>query len=156
MGVGRRIRADQIPADIIDEKTFILTQNELPAEENNELFAKAKKKGATTIFNLSPNPEMHDINMDNIDYLICREDFVHLLRSAGIAEIISVPNLSQCPNPRAAEDAFCGTFVGSLEQGLEKEEALKRAEAAYDIASTRGGGLRALPYSDDIINYEKD
>ncbi len=73
--------AEQVPEEILDEKTFVLTQTEVTPEENVALLSKAKECGATTIMNLSPSLDLSQKALDHLDYLIVNHEEAHQLAS---------------------------------------------------------------------------
>ena len=79
------VNSDQVPDEILKEKTYILMQTEIRAEVNSALLAKAKKGGAITVMNLSPSIEMSQKALNNLDYLV-----VNSPEAAKLAEKIGI------------------------------------------------------------------
>jgi len=72
-GASEQTTAEQVPEEILDEKSVVLTQTELPMEEISALLNIAKDKGATTVLNLSPCITIEEQDLQLVDYLIAPE-----------------------------------------------------------------------------------
>lgn len=71
--------ADQVPEEILNERTTLLLQTDMPADENIALLEKAKTAGATTVMNLSPSIELSKKALEHLDYLIVNHREAELL-----------------------------------------------------------------------------
>jgi ribokinase len=50
----------------------------------------------------------------------------------------------------AAGDAFCGALAAGLAAGLSMRQALRRANAAGALATTRAGAEPSMPYRAEV------
>lgn len=69
-GANMEISHQQVPDDILNPKSMLLLQTELPSEENIQLLERAKAGGTKTVMNLSPSTFMSKKILKNIDYMI--------------------------------------------------------------------------------------
>jgi ribokinase len=67
------ISEEQVPEEALNEKSFLLLQTEIRAEENAAMLDKAKRAGATTIMNFSPSLDLSQKTLKNLDYLIVNQ-----------------------------------------------------------------------------------
>ena len=175
LGASEKTTAEQIPEEVISDRSIVLTQSELDMDEIKTMFEIAKDKGAVTILNLSPKYEVDAETLKLVDYLIApaaaKEKLgdlsahTHLttifLEKDGSCELrlktgasspipkISLDNLKWA-YPEGTEDAFCGTFAACLYAGLGLDKALIRSLVAATLSATKPGGYDSIPYSDDV------
>ena len=178
LGASSKASNEQIPAEILSDRNIVLMQTELPPGENSKLLAKAKAKGAKTIFNISPRFEVESEDIANIDYAIMsmkhKDKWTQLCQSApqnpSMTTIFIVPNgtveyvikgqTKTMPkvqhdkltwnHPEAYEDVFCGTFAAGLYANLSFENNLLRANIASGLSASRFGGYSSIPYIDEV------
>ncbi|MEZ5918947.1 MAG: PfkB family carbohydrate kinase [Alphaproteobacteria bacterium] len=68
------ISEEQVPEEALNEKSFLLLQTEIRAEENAAMLDKAKRAGAATIMNFSPALDLSQKILKNLDYLIVNQN----------------------------------------------------------------------------------
>jgi ribokinase len=64
---------DQVPDEVLGKKNILLTQMEVTPKETFAVLERAKKMGATTIFNASPAGRVSIKKITAVDYLIVNE-----------------------------------------------------------------------------------
>ena len=69
-GANDEISADQVPDEVLNNKSFLLLQTEIRSDINTDLLARARKGGATTLMNLAPSIDLSQKALNNLDYLI--------------------------------------------------------------------------------------
>lgn len=85
-GASNELDADQIPDEVLNERAFLLLQNEVSLEQNLEILKRAKERGVTTIMNLSPSIQVNKAILEHLDYLI--------VNSIGAAELAKKMNIN--------------------------------------------------------------
>ena len=78
-GANALVSVDQVPEEILNEKSVVLLQTEVSSEQNIALLNKAKEYNATTIMNLSPSRVVSETGIKKIDYLIVNRTEAHAL-----------------------------------------------------------------------------
>lgn len=73
-GANAETSNQQVPDDILNEKSLVLLQTDLDPEENAELLQRAKAGGSKTILNLAPSIDLSKNTLKNIDYLIVNHE----------------------------------------------------------------------------------
>lgn len=72
-GANAEVTADQVPDEILKPGNFVLFQMEIPLIQNIEVMVRAKKRGATTMLNVSPALKIPREVLPYLDYLILNE-----------------------------------------------------------------------------------
>lgn len=173
LGASAKTSADQIPIEALDDKSIILLQTELDAAQNSALLATAKKAGAATIVNLSPQASLLEDDWENIDYLVAPEIRKNIVANAkakptaiymhtdGSIELVGKDGQSATypkpalealnwKHPEGAEETFCGTFAAGLSAGLSLEKSIERAHMAASLTASVIGAYDAVPFSDMV------
>ncbi len=167
--------AEQIPEDVLNERSIILLQNELGAFQNSILLERARKVGATAILNFSPKTEISNDDLQKLNYVIAPKenksalgDFkkynhltVIILNPDGSCELHirggaarNIPAIKTAQlnwaHPEGAEDTFCGIFAAGLLDKLPFEQIILRALIAAALTASKPGAYDAVPYLADI------
>lgn len=94
LGANADITADQVPDEILTDRHMLLTQMEVPVEENFTLMQRAKENGATVILNLAPAIKISTKALKLLDYLIVNQiearQMGEALGLSGSAEFIKI------------------------------------------------------------------
>lgn len=69
-GANRDVAADQVAASLLDHRTLLCLQMEVPAEENWSLMEHARRAGARVLLNLAPAQPVPDTALANVDVLV--------------------------------------------------------------------------------------
>ena len=73
-GANLKAKQEWIPEHLLTKDVIVLVQGELPIEETEQLIARAKKAGATTIMNFAPaTPKLSDDILNDLDYIVLNE-----------------------------------------------------------------------------------
>lgn len=72
-GANAQVSADQAPAEILGVGNYLLTQMEVPLEQNAIVMKRAKDNGAKIVFNLAPALEIPKPMLALADYLIVNQ-----------------------------------------------------------------------------------
>lgn len=180
LGASEKTTAEQVPEEILDEKSVVLTQTELPMEQVSALLNIAKERGSTTVLNLSPHITIENDDLQLVDYLIAPEAAKEtlgdlspykkltaiFLKPDGSCDIrlktgaaSPIPKITldgvQWKYPEGAEDAFCGTFAACLYDGMGLDKALIRSLVAATLSASKIGGYESIPYSDNVSDALK-
>ena len=95
-GANEEISADQVPDEILNNKTFVLLQTEIRSDINTGLLARARKGGATTLMNLAPSIDLSQKALNNLDYLVVNmPEAEKLAQKIGIGVESDAPKLAQ-------------------------------------------------------------
>jgi ribokinase len=176
LGASTATNHEQVPMEIINERSVILLQDEFPAAQNLPLIEKTKVGGATIILNASERTDITEYNIDEIDYVITNDnaaktiehikktapDKLIILNNGGAltAQGTQSPPLSiegvEWLDPTCSDDAFCGTFTVAIAEGRECDDALQRAQIARTLTASKKGGRQTLPYPDEIKDALKN
>jgi ribokinase len=170
LGASAATNHEQVPMEIINERSVVLLQDEFPAAQNLPLIEKTKAGGATIILNASERADIADYNLEEIDHIITNahatQTIQHVKTHApqklivlpGDGTLITHNGSTPAPvieniewiDPTCSEDAFCGAFTVSLAEGREFDDALERAQIARTLTASKKGGRQTLPYPDEI------
>jgi ribokinase len=170
-----RVRSNLVPDRLLDPKTVVLLQREVPDTENAALIARAQQRGARIVLSLAPAGPIAPARFEDIDFLIANageaatlgepaelakelrqglvitrgaEGAVALLRDGSS---IAVPALAIEPkDTTGAGDTFAGVFAAALDRGMPLEVALRRASAAASLSCLSVGAQAAMPGRADI------
>lgn len=132
--------ADQVPDEVLTPKNIVLGQLEVTPEETQTVFARAHKRGVTTILNASPARQaLPEAALADIDYLIVNEiEAQQLAQGMGIDE--------KDPARLAAAVAQRGDLVCivTLEDkgavAASKDAIYTMGALAVDVVDTTGAG----------------
>lgn len=84
-GANSEVLAEQVPDEILKPGNIVLFQLEIPLLQNIEVMVRAKKRGATTILNVSPALKIPKEVLPYVDYLILNElEAGQISRSMGM------------------------------------------------------------------------
>ena len=170
-GVNSETRSDWVPDELLDLRTIVVAQMEVPFDETESLIRRARMRGARCLLNLSPALSIDLGLLSEIDLLVTNEreavtlgpDPVGLARRlrrglvvtrgpAGALVLLAdgsrleVPALSVDPvDTTGAGDTFVGVLAAALNSGSSFEKALLRASAAAGLACLAYGAQTAMP-----------
>ena len=170
-GANASVHANQIPDELLDAKTVLIAQMEVPPAESEMLIRRVRKRGGRCLLNLAPALQFDLGLLPEIDLLVANEheavmlgpDLPRLgraLRQAlivtrgarGAAAVLAdgssldVPALAVAPvDTTGAGDAFTGVLGASIDQGFSLAEALSRASVAGALTCLAYGAQSALP-----------
>jgi ribokinase len=170
-----RVRSTQVQDRLLDLKTVLVLQREVPDAENAALIGRARMRGARIVMNLAPAGSIEPARFDEIDYIIANEgeaaaigDPAALARElrqglvitrgaeGAVATLrdgttISVPALAIDPvDTTGAGDAFAGVFAAGLDRGLPLDLTLRRASVAASLSCLAVGAQAAMPSRTEI------
>lgn len=163
--------ARQVPDRLLEPKTVLILQREVPAAENAAVIARARARGARIVFGLAPAGPIAPAQLEDIDFIIANEgeaatlggDAAGLARQLGQGLIVTrgakgatallhdgstltIPTLAIDPvDTTGAGDTFAGVFAAGLDQRLTFDLALRRASAAAALACLAVGAQTAMP-----------
>jgi ribokinase len=168
LGASADISHEQIPDDILNDKTVLLCQTDIDPEQNSTLLARAKKHGATTILHMTARATLAPADYAHIDYLVVDETRALDLKGKPLGKIIllhenmdatllpmDAPTRITAPklpikDTAGSSDAFCGTLAASLYDKMPLDKAVRRACAAAALAAAKPGAYSAIPFGADI------
>ena len=170
-----RARSGQVPDRLLDIKTVLVLQREVPDGENAAVIGRTVQRGGKIVMNLAPAGPIAPARFDEIDFLIANEgeaasqgDLSELSRqlrqglvitrgAEGATALlrdgstITVPALAtESVDSTGAGDAFAGVFSAGLDRGLPLNETLRRASAAASLSCLAVGAQTAMPSRADI------
>ena len=165
-----RVRANQMPQNLLDLKTVLLLQREVPAEENATMIRRTRDRGGRVVLSLAPAGPIAPAQFEDLDFLIANEGeaetlgdiaaVAHRVRQAlivtrgaeGAVALLrdgstnTVPALPIEPvDTTGAGDAFAGVFAAGLDRCLPLDEALRRASTAASLTCLAVGAQSAMP-----------
>jgi ribokinase len=163
-------RASQVQDRLLDLKTVLVLQREVPDQENAMLIGRAAQRGTRVVLSLAPAGPIAPARFEDIDFVIANQgeaatlgdpaDIARELRQGLIVtqgaagsiallrdgSTLAVPALPIQPvDTTGAGDAFAGVFAAGLDRGLPLEEALRRASAAAALTCLAVGAQAAMP-----------
>ncbi|HWB50844.1 MAG TPA: PfkB family carbohydrate kinase [Stellaceae bacterium] len=169
------VRSGQVPDRLLDLKTVLVLQREVPDGENAAVIRRTVQRGGRIVLSLAPAGPIAPARLDDIDFMIAneveattlgdpatmarelRQGLVITRGAAGAVallrggETVTVPALPIQPvDTTGAGDAFAGTFAAGLDRGLPLPEALRRASAAASLTCLAVGAQSAMPSRADI------
>ena len=170
-----RARAAQVPDRLLDLKTVLVLQREVPDEENAMLIGRTVQRGGRIVLNLAPAGPIAPARFDDIDFLIVNEveaaalgepaELARQMRQGMVitrgakgavallrdGSSITVPALPVEPvDTTGAGDAFTGVFAVGLDRGLPLDQVMRRASAAASLSCLVVGAQAAMPTRGDI------
>jgi ribokinase len=168
-------RSTQVPDRLLDIKTVLLLQREVPVEENATLIGRALQRGGRVVLSLAPAGPIAPARFEEIDFLIANEaeaatlgdtdEIARQLRQGLVVtrgakgavamlrdgSAISVPALTIDPvDTTGAGDTFAGVFAAGLDRGLPLDLTLRRASAAASLSCLAVGAQKAMPSRTEI------
>ena len=160
----------QVPDRLLDLKTVLLLQREVPAEQNAALIGRALQRGGRIVLSLAPAGSIAPARFEDIDFLITNEaeaatlgDVAEIARElrqglvitrgaeGSIAMLrdgstIAVPALTIDPvDTTGAGDTFAGVFAACLDRRLPLDVTLRRASVAASLSCLAVGAQTAMP-----------
>jgi ribokinase len=160
----------QVPDRLLDLKTVLLLQREVPAEQNAALIGRALQRGGRIVLSLAPAGSITPARFEDIDFLITNEaeaatlgDVAEIARElrqglvitrgaeGSIAMLrdgstIAVPALTIDPvDTTGAGDTFAGVFAAGLDRRLPLDVTLRRASVAASLSCLAVGAQTAMP-----------
>ena len=170
-GANASVHANQIPDELLDAKTVLIAQMEVPPAESEMLIRRVRKRGGRCLLNLAPALQFDLGLLPEIDLLVANEheaanlgpDLARVGRALRQALIVTrgargaaafladgssldVPALAVAPvDTTGAGDAFTGVLGASIDQGFSLAEALSRASVAGALTCLAYGAQSALP-----------
>lgn len=79
-GANLKARQATVPDKVLDDKTIVLVQGELPMKETEALIIRAKARGARTVMNFAPaTQQLSRAMMDNLDIIVLNEHEANLV-----------------------------------------------------------------------------
>jgi len=175
-GVNSETRSDWVPDELLDPRTIVVAQMEVPFGETASLIRRARMRGARCLLNLAPALSLDPGLLSEIDLLVTNKreamtlgpDPVELARrlrrglvvtrgAAGAIVLLAdgsaleVPALSVDPvDTTGAGDTFVGVLAAALNLGSSFEQALSRASAAAGLACLAYGAQTSMPDAEAI------
>jgi ribokinase len=171
----RRVRSAQVPDRLLDPKTVLLLQREVPDTENAALIARTLRNGGRIVLSLAPAGPIAPARFEDIDFLIANDgeaatlgdpaELARQLRQGLVitcggegavamlrdGSTITVPALAIDPvDTTGAGDAFAGVFAAGLDHGLPLDLTLRRASAAAALTCLAVGAQEAMPGRTEI------
>jgi ribokinase len=170
-GANSDTRSDWVPDELLDFRTIVVAQMEVPIGETASLIRRARTRGARCLLNLAPALSLDLGLLSEIDLLVTNEreavtlgpDPVGLAQrlqrglvitrgAAGALVLLAdgsrleVPALSVDPvDTTGAGDTFVGVLAAALNSGSSFEKALLRASTAAGLACLAHGAQTAIP-----------
>ena len=170
-GANASVHANQIPDELLDAKTVLIAQMEVPPAESEMLIRRVRKRGGRCLLNLAPALQFDLGLLPEIDLLVANEheaatlgpDLARVGRALRQALIVTrgargaaafladgssldVPALAVAPvDTTGAGDAFTGVLGANIDQGFSLAEALSRASVAGALTCLAYGAQSALP-----------
>jgi len=170
-GANTRVRADQVPDELLGRGTILVVQMEVPPGETIALIRRARACGGSSLLNFAPALPIDLDVLCDIDFVVANEAEAAALGgdSASIARrlrrglvvtrgalgatahlaggaVLAVPALPIAPvDTTGAGDTFVGVLAAGLDLGTPLETALRRASAAAGLACLARGAQTAMP-----------
>ena len=170
-GANASVHANQIPDELLDAKTVLIAQMEVPPAESEMLIRRVRKRGGRCLLNLAPALQFDLGLLPEIDILVAnkheaatlgpdlpqvgralRQALIVTRGARGAAAFLAdgssldVPALAVAPvDTTGAGDAFTGVLGASIDQGFSLAEALRRASVAGALTCLAYGAQSALP-----------
>ena len=170
-GANSHTRSDWVPDELLDARTIVVAQMEVPLAETAPLIRRARNRGARCLLNLAPARPVDLGLLSEIDLLIANEREAATLRcdpaelaqrlrrvlivtrgAAGALAFLAdgsrleVPALPIDPiDTTGAGDTFVGVLAAGLDLGSNLDQALLRASAAAGLVCLGRGAQTAMP-----------
>lgn len=141
-GANAEVSADQAPEEILGTGNYVLTQMEVPLEQNAIVMKRAKDNGAKIVFNLAPALEIPKAVLSLADYLI-----VNQIEARQLGEKMGI-NIEQSTAKLAYALAQLGNLTCLITMGAKgsvvvtpKGEGLSMESIKLDnVVDTTGAG----------------
>jgi ribokinase len=163
-GANATLAAPSRPLDV-GPGDVVLAQLEVPIPTVTTVLRHAHERGATTILNASPAEPLPADLLAAVDVLVVNEREAattglgprttivtlgdrgaRLHRHAPQEEPEPIPTIDvDAIDSTGAGDAFAGTLAAALDDGLDLDDALRRASIAGALTTTRRGAATAIP-----------
>ena len=170
-GANSAVRSGWVPDELLNAKTTLVAQMEVPFAETAALIRRAQLRGVRCVLNVAPALPVDAALLPAIDVLVANEreaaalgpDAIELARrlqrglvitrgaAGAIASLsdgrrLEVPALPvDAVDTTGAGDTFVGVLAASLDVGSNLEQALRRASAAAGLACLQHGAQSAVP-----------
>jgi ribokinase len=170
-GANAGVRAAQVPDELLDARTILVVQMEVPPAETEALIRRVWMRGGRCLLNLAPALPIDLSLLSQVDLLVANEreaaalgpnlpELGRRLRQALVVTrgahgataflvngtSLDVPPLSIEPvDTIGAGDAFTGVLAAGIDEGLPLATALRRASVAGALACLGRGAQSALP-----------
>jgi ribokinase len=170
-GANAAVQSDWVPDELLNAKTTLVAQMEVPFAETAALIRRAQLRGARSVLNLAPALPVDPALLPAIDVLVANEreaatlgpdpiglarrlnlDLVVTRGAAGAIAFLSDGRRLEMPalpvdavDTTGAGDTFVGVLAASLDAGSSLEQALRRASAAAGLACLQHGAQSAVP-----------
>jgi ribokinase len=170
-GANASARSERVPNELLDGRTILLVQMEVPFGETAALIRRARARGARCLLNFAPALPIDLGLLSEIDLLVANEheaatigpDPVQLagrLRrglvvtrgAIGAMAYFADGNRLHVPvlpidavDTTGAGDTFVGVLAAALDAGSSLELALRRASAGAGLACLAHGAQSAMP-----------
>ncbi len=135
-GANTDICAEQIPDNLLNEKTLLLLQNDIALEINKDIAKRAKSGGARNIICIEHEQNIDDKLLNYADFIIVNDKILPPKNTNAIL----------VEHKNRAFDAFCGSFSACWQAGLSIERAKQYGHSAAKLAAKNN----ALPYLCDV------
>jgi ribokinase len=175
-GANSHTRADWIPDELLDTRTVVVAQMEVPFGETAALIRRARGRGARCLLNLAPALPLDLALWSEIDLLIANEreaatlgpdpeGLARRLRRGlvvtrgGAGALVFLADGGRLAVPAwpvepvdttGAGDTFVGVLAAALDLGSTLENALMRASAAAGLACLARGAQTTMPHATAI------
>jgi len=172
-GANSAVRSDWVPDELLNAKTTLVAQMEVPFAETAALIRRAQLRGARCVLNLAPALPVDPALLPAIDVLVANKreaatlgpDPVGLARrlqrglivtrgaAGAIAFLVDgrcleVPALPvDAVDTTGAGDTFVGVLAAALDAGRSLEQGLRRASTAAGLACLQYGAQPPVPYA---------
>ena len=170
-GANSAVRSDWVPDELLNAKTVLVAQMEVPFAETAALIRRAQLQGVRCVLNLAPALPLDPTLLSDIDLLVANEreaatlgpdpiGFARRLQrglvvtqgAAGAIVFLADGSRLKVPalpvnavDTTGAGDAFVGVFAAALDADLSLEQGLRRASTAAGLACLQHGAQSAVP-----------
>jgi ribokinase len=170
-GANMGVRCEWVPEELLDAKTTLVAQFEVPPGETQALIRRLRRHCGRCVLNLAPALPIDLELLPEIDLLVAnvneaatisadpmgiarrlRQGLVVTRGAAGASAFLAdgsrldLPALAIEPvDTTGAGDTFVGVLAATLDLGASLEAALRRASAAAGLACLARGAQTAMP-----------
>jgi ribokinase len=172
-GANSHVRSDWVPDEMLNARTLVVAQMEVPAGETAGLIRRARGRGARCLLNLAPALPLDLGLLSEIDLLVAnqheattlgadraelarrlRRGFVVTRGAAGALVYLADGGRLEVPalpvdavDTTGAGDTFVGVLAAALDLGSSLQDALLRASAAAALTCLARGAQSAMPHA---------